>query len=207
MKKSFLPYLSLFFLYACSPAKQAVLPDSGKHLLIMHDQRIREFPASNPTYMIIPGIYLPLQKKAFQLDRTQEWDRKILVLKYSETDDSSVVQIMANRFGYNNLIYTDTLLSLKNLQEKESCFSLAISTIKNKQYGLIPQLEVVPVDCNSVLLDELRDRYLMYDISTGTLSGPEKRIFRKKGYDDLFRRFPTPNKRIIKVSEIKNEVQ
>jgi hypothetical protein len=152
--------------------------------------------------MVIPGIYLPLQKKAFQLDRTEEWDRKILIIQFPDSDDSSVIQIMANRFGYKNWLYTDTLLAIKNLPGIETCYKLEISTYRNEDFGLVPQLNVIPIACREINLDLNRDRYLIYDVATQSISGTEKRIFRKKGYYALFKRPLIPSSRIIKASDI-----
>jgi hypothetical protein len=168
----------------------------------MYEQNIREFPLKNPTNTVTPGIYLPMQQKAFQLDRTEQWDRKILILQFPQTDDSSVIQIMANRFGYKNWLSTDTLINIKDLPDMETCFKLDISTYKNNDFGLVPQLHLIPTAFNEINFDYNRDRYLMYDVATQSLSGTEKRIFSKKGYAALFKRPLIPRSSVINVSDI-----
>lgn len=151
--------------------------------------------------MVIPGIYLPLQKKAFQLDRTEIWARKILILQFSGADDSSFVQIMANRFGYKNWLYTDTLLSIKHLPATDNCYKLGISTFKSKDFGQVPQLTLIPFACNVVEVDYFRDRFLIYDVASLSIIRGEEIIYRKKGYKALFSKPFIPKSPIIKVSD------
>lgn len=204
MFNQFCIYLLIIILYGCSSSKPRTKTpqNSTKSIIIMYDQNVREFPQKNPTNMVIPGIYLPLQQKAFQLDRTEEWGRKILILQFPDSNDSSLIQIMANRFGYKNWLYTDTLLDIKKLPGIETCFKLEISTFRNKDFGLVPQLKVIPVTCKEINFDFNRDRYLIYDVTTQFISGTEKRIFRKKGYYALFKRPLIPRSSVIKVSDI-----
>ena len=196
--------LLITIFYSCTTSKSIIsTPNSStRSFVIMYDQNVREFPLKNPTNMVIPGIFLPLQQKAFQLDRTEEWDRKILILQFPDSDDSSLIQIMANRFGYKNWLYTDTLLDIKNLPGIVTCFKLEISTNRNKDFGLVPQLKVIPITCKEINLDFNRDRYLIYDVATQSISGTEKRIFRKRGYNALFKRPLIPRSSVIKVSDI-----
>lgn len=104
---SFFTLLILFF--GCSNSK--TVSSNGappqKRVVFFYDDYFSEFDKYN---MVQPAVFLPLQNKAFQLDRTYRAAKRVLILKFSQDDDTSCIQIMANRFSYKNWLYTDTVL-------------------------------------------------------------------------------------------------
>jgi hypothetical protein len=199
----FIATLSII-LFGCSSKKLSTsnLTKDPKSVVIIYDQQIREFPSKNPTNRVIPAIFLPMQQEAFQLDRTQRFARKVLILRFDPSDDSSKIQIMANRFSAREWLYTDTILPIRSLPELNTCVRIQITTIRNKEFGIIPQLTLVPFVCRGDEDIVYSRRMLIYDIPTQRISGTDNRIYRKGGYPSLFKGKLFAGGTSIKVSDV-----
>jgi hypothetical protein len=194
----------MLYLLGCAAAQPTQLDGSikYKHVFILYDQPIWSWPGKNSTEIIVPGIYLPLQKKAFQLDRAMQWDPRVLHLVFDVNDDSSTIQILANRFSYKNWLYADTIVKPKVLPEFCNCFRLHITTYKTKNHGFIPVLGLQAIDClGTERFLKARSNWL-YHIPRNLMSGSDPSIYVKKGYSHLFRRPLIPASPIIKVTEL-----
>jgi hypothetical protein len=157
--------------------------------------------------MIVPGIYLPLQKKAFHLDRSQRYERRVLILQFGQNDDSSIVQIMANRFSYKNWLYADTLIHVAQLTNMNTCLRIDITTYKSTSHGFIPVLKLVPFGCTGSEGYLYANRVLTYNLRDGKMTGTDKKIYRKGGFHALFRKPFIPASPIIKLSDIVVELK
>jgi hypothetical protein len=196
--------ISFFILCGCSTPKPISLNPNNypRTVTIIYDQRIREFPNKNPTNNVIPAIYLPLQQKAFQLDRTQRFARKVLVLRFDQSDDTSIIRIMANRFSFYNWLYADTILAISSQTELNTCYRIHINTYRNKEFGFVPQLSLVPFVCKGDEEIVYSHRILVYDVPTQTITATDKRIYRKKRYESLFKRNFLSGGSVLKVSDV-----
>jgi hypothetical protein len=200
--------LKAFLLCLCScgaSKKNSTIPNTiPKQLTIIYKEVPRSFPLKNFTEFIKPAIYLPVQQKAFELDRTQTREPKTLVLQFSPDDDSSIVQIMANSPNSKFWITTDTLIKVSELTQLNTCLTIHLNTYKVNDFRRVPQLTLLHFECSDdeINPDTFRGRFLKYNVSSGTFKGNNRRIFRKKGYDALFRNPFFPNRKIIKASDI-----
>jgi hypothetical protein len=109
---------------------------------------------------------------------------------------------MANRFGYKNWLYTDTLIKIADLPRLQNCFRINISTYRSKDYGFIPVLSMVPFECNGTERDLNVRSMWRYNVPEKRMNGSDPFIYVKKGYKHLFRKPFIPASPIIRVSDI-----
>jgi hypothetical protein len=111
---------------------------------------------------------------------------------------------MANSLNSKYWIIADTLIIVSELTQLNTCLTIHLNTYKVNNFRRVPQLTLRYFECSD---DEnnpdfLRGRFLKFNVSSGTFTGNNRRIFRKKGYDAFFRNPFFPNRNIIKVSDI-----
>jgi hypothetical protein len=193
----------LILLFACSSSKTV---SSGaaplqKRVVFFYDDFIWDF---SKYIMIQPAVFLPLQNKAFQLDRSDIRATRILILKFAQNDDTSRIQIMANRFSYKNCLYTDTVLRVGQLTQQNTCFRIKVSGHKNETLGIVPEISLEPMVSNGNE-EYLSGRLsLLYDVVSGEMTGDKRAMFRSDGFEALFKKPLIPKRPIIRLADASN---
>lgn len=193
----------LTLLFGCSSSKivtsNAAPPQ--RRVVFFYDDFILEF---SKYIMIQPAVFLPSQNKAFQLDRSNIEATRILILKFAQDDDTSRIQIMANRFSYKNWLYTDTVLHVGQLTQQNTCFRIKVSGHKNQTLGIVPEISLEPMVCNGNEEYLSGMLYLMYDAVSGEMTGDKRAMFRSDGFEALFKKPLIPKSPIIKLADVSN---
>lgn len=207
MIKLFLFSCLLMLLSSCANSKYAIpAPNEGvKRITFVYDQPMLTWPQKSRTDMVVPAFYLQGQQEAFHLFKSEYTKSRALVLEFPMDDDSSVVQVFAKSLEYDAWLYTDTLLSLQKVAVGNTCYKVVLSTYKIKAYNFVPVLQLVPFGCNADTNQTITRKYLVYNASTGFITGSDKKIYLKNGYNDLFANIFFKHRDIKKVSELEKK--
>jgi hypothetical protein len=198
---SFFTLLILFFGCGSSKTITSNAAPLQKRVVFFYDEHISEF---SKYIMIQPAVFLPSQNKAFQLDRSNVGATRILILKFAQDDDTSRIQIMANRFSYKNWLYTDTVLQVGQLTEQNACFRIKVSGHKNQTLGIVPEISLEPMVCNGNEEYLSGMLYLIYDAVSGEMTGDKRAMFRSDGFEALFKKPLIPKSPIIRLADVSN---
>jgi hypothetical protein len=175
-----------------------------KRIVFVYDQPVRQWPQRNRTDRVVPAIFLPLQSKAFHLYKSEYTRSRALVLDFDVKDDSSLIQVLAKSFEGDSWVYADTILPIRQFSNGIHIFRIGIKTRKSQNFAAVPIVELISLSFDQKNYTTLLRNFLHYVVPTTEMSGNDKQIYLKNGYDDLFKTFSGKRLPIIKATEIKD---